>query len=205
MARIFRKKSSGEGDGFSRKNRAGAGDKRRRNRGEDVRVASGFLRGRKISTPGVGTHPMGSREKLALFNMISGYLMRAEVLDAYAGSGALGIEALSRGARHAIFIEKAERATEVIRENLGRLGLLEDSEIFKGSVAGFETSRRFDVVIADPPYDNFEILEALELAKLVKDEGVFVLSHPGEAPEVEGFVLKKTNSYAKAHISVYVK
>ncbi|MDO4612235.1 MAG: RsmD family RNA methyltransferase [Candidatus Saccharibacteria bacterium] len=178
---------------------------REKSGGGDVRVTSGFLRGRKLATPGSGTHPMGSREKLALFNMISAYLMRAEVLDAFAGSGALGIEALSRGARHVVFVEKSGGAVEAIRENLRNLDLLEDSEIFQGSVAEFLPSRKFDVVIADPPYDDFRIFEIEKLAWLVKDEGVLVLSHPGEAPELPGFSLLKNNSYAKAHISIYVK
>ncbi|MDO4611822.1 MAG: RsmD family RNA methyltransferase [Candidatus Saccharibacteria bacterium] len=179
--------------------------KKNKGSGGETRVAAGFLRGRKLSTPGGGTHPMGSREKLALFNMISAETMRAEILDAYAGSGALGIEAMSRGARHVIFIEKAPRAVEVIRENLGRLELLEDAEIFQGSVGSFQSERRFGVVIADPPYNDFKIDEVIYLTSFVKTGGVFVLSHPGEAPELPGLELQKSNAYAASHISVYVK
>ena len=86
-----------------------------------VTVTSGKYRGRRILTPGLGTHPMGSREKLALFNMLTGKIEGATVLDAFAGSGALGIEALSRGAFKVIFVDNSKKATEVISKNLDTL------------------------------------------------------------------------------------
>ena len=87
-----------------------------------VRITSGRLRGRKLETPGGKTHPMGERERLALFNMISDYLPRTTVLDAFAGSGALGIEALSRGASEVVFVESNREAAQCIRRNLVSLG-----------------------------------------------------------------------------------
>ena len=68
----------------------------------EVRITSGSYKGRRVATPGGKTHPMGNREKIALFNMVSEYLPGSRVLDAYAGSGALGIEALSRGAAEVV-------------------------------------------------------------------------------------------------------
>lgn len=168
---------------------------------EKVRVTSGKYRGAVLLTPGKGTHPMGAREKLALFNMISEDLPGATVLDAYAGSGALGIEALSRGAAEVIFIEKNSRATEVIRGNLAKLGL--DGKVFKGDVAKSAADRRFDVIIADPPYDDFRVKSIEYLGQLLAEDGVLVLSHPGEAPELTGLTLVNSRQYAAAHISVY--
>ncbi|MBR2993936.1 RsmD family RNA methyltransferase [Candidatus Saccharibacteria bacterium] len=168
-----------------------------------TKITSGKYRGQTIATPGSGTHPMGSREKMALFNMISGYLPGATVLDAYAGSGALGIEALSRGANKVVFVEKNSRAAKVIRENLKKLGLTEMSLVTEADTKNFAPTDNFDVIIADPPYDNFEINGAKNLAKSLKNDGVFVLSHPDEVPEIEGLKLQKTHKYAAAYISIY--
>ena len=83
---------------------------------ENIKITSGKYRGRTIKSPNSKlTHPMGAREKLAMFNMISEYLSGAVVLDVYAGSGALGIEALSRGASYAMFVEKNPRTAGIIR------------------------------------------------------------------------------------------
>ena len=169
----------------------------------NVKITSGKYRGRTLLTPGGNTHPMGAREKLALFNMIASYLPDAIVLDAYAGSGALGIEALSRGARKATFIEKNTKAVQTIRQNLSSLGL--ETEIFQGSVASFTSGESFDIILVDPPYDRFDLNEVSGLAEYVKADGIFVLSHPGKAPEIANLTLIKTNQYAAAHISLYIK
>ena len=168
-----------------------------------TKITSGKYRGQTIVTPGSGTHPMGSREKMALFNMISGYLPDATVLDAYAGSGALGIEALSRGAKKIVFVEKSSRATRIIRENLKNLGLTDESLVAEADAKNFAPTDAFDIIIADPPYDNFEISGVENLVKSLKNDGVFVLSHPNEAPEIEELKLQKTHKYAGAHVSIY--
>ena len=97
---------------------------------DNIKITSGKYRGRSIKSPNSRlTHPMGAREKLALFNMISEYLPGAIVLDAYAGSGALGIEALSRGANYVMFIEKNPHIAGVIRKNLAELGLAKQASV----------------------------------------------------------------------------
>ena len=168
-----------------------------------VRITSGKYRGRKISTPGGATHPMGERERLALFNMISPFIQNASVLDAFAGSGALGIEALSRGAREAVFIEYNLKAAAVIRKNLDELRI--KAEVIIKKVSSYETEKQFDLIIADPPYDAFDLEEVVPLAKSLKEGGVFVLSHPGETPEIPGLILEKSRNYASATISIYRK
>ena len=169
---------------------------------EKVSIISGKYKGRKIATPGGATHPMGSREKLALFNMVS--IEGLSVLDAFAGSGALGIEALSRGASEVVLVEKNPNACKVILENLESLGVDGGFKVIKSRVS--ETSLpEFDVVLADPPYDNFDLTEVVALTKFVKDGGILVLSHPDEAPQLQGLKLLKTHRYAAAHLSVYIK
>ena len=172
----------------------------------DIKITSGKFRGRTIKSPNSKlTHPMGAREKLALFNMIAEYLPRAAVLDAYAGSGALGIEALSRGAEHAVFVEKNPRITQIIRKNLADLELADTTEVYDKSAENFLPAGEFDVIIADPPYDNFDIRGVENLAKFLKKTGVLVLSHPSDAPEIKGLNLDKTRKYAGAKISIYTK
>lgn len=168
-----------------------------------IRISSGQYRNRKIATPGGATHPMGERERLALFNMISEYLPGARVLDAFAGSGALGIEAMSRGAGTVVFVEKATPACRVIQENLKELGI--EAEVRSENVVNFTKDAEFDVIIADPPYDNYKIDEVTHLLQFLRSKGILVLSHPGEAPELPKMELLKSRKYAAATISIYAK
>ena len=146
---------------------------------------------------------MGERERLALFNMIGEFLLGAVVLDACAGSGALGIEALSRGADKVVFVEKSPQAVRVIRENLQDLGI--EADVISGDVVNFTTDKLFDVILADPPYDDFRLADVEHLTELVQKGGLLVLSHPDNAPELPTMNLEKSRSYAGARISVYRK
>jgi len=166
-----------------------------------VRITSGIYRGRSILTPGEGTHPMGERERLALFNKVVDKINGGDVLDAYAGSGALGIEALSRGAASVIFIEKNPKAAKIIRDNLKILGA--DAEVITGDASKFESDKTFDLILVDPPYDRFTTEALSSLSKLLKTDGILVLSHPGNTPEIEGLSLIDSRKYAGATLSFY--
>ena len=194
-----------------------------------IKITSGIYKGRNIESPdSEQTHPMGSREKIALFNMLNDYLPNAQVLDAYAGSGALGIEALSRGAAEVLFVDESHVAMRTIVMNCMSLGIEEEQVAFyRGSVSAFykkfvcgqgtsldprmavamETfPEEVDVIIADPPYDDFNEKEVSRLANdYLKPEGVLALSHPGEAPEFPGLILEKSHQYAGATISIYTR
>lgn len=173
----------------------------------NIRITSGTFGGRKIATPGAGTHPMGERERLALFNMISMYLPDALLLDAFAGSGALGIEALSRGAGGVVFVEANRGAVKCIQENLELLGIHwrdnEKIEVINSKVQDFTTERKFDIILADPPYDAFRLSEIEHLITTLKTGGILVLSHPGEIPTLPKLKLQKSRKYAGASISIY--
>lgn len=182
--------------------------KLRRNKDENtVRITGGFLKGRKIRTPGGETHPMGERERIALFNMIADRVRGNYVADLFCGGGTLAIEAYSRGAIWVFGFDISERAIEVAEENFANLGILPPSGmIFTDIIRASRTATdRFGVVIADPPYDKYDERDIQSLTRLVLDGGTFVLSHPGEAPELKGLTLEKTRQYAGAHISVYRK
>lgn len=170
-----------------------------------VKITSGKFRGREILTPGGATHPMGERERLAMFNMIAEILPGARVLDAYAGSGALGIEALSRGAGACVFVERSAEAAQIIKENLARLDLTDVTTVIKSSVAGFEPEGNFDAIIADPPYDHFDSMEVERLAKYLKNDGIMVVSCPNDNIEIGGLQLEKARRYARAHILIFTK
>ena len=173
---------------------------------DDIRITSGEYRGRRILSPKSSlTHPMGSREKLALFNMISEKIPGAEALDAYAGSGALGLEALSRGAKSATFIEKNPEIARVIVKNAQSLNISGVEEVNVMDVRKFRTNKTFDIIIADPPYDDFKIEDVEHLTSFLKDDGILVLSHPANISGLEKLKLIKTKKYARACISIYQK
>lgn len=171
-----------------------------------LRVIAGNLKGRKLISPrSDATHPMGAREKNALFNMID--VAGKRVLDAYAGSGALGIEALSRGASSVTFVENHYPAVSVIRQNLADLNLA--AEVFAGKVADFiaEQPVAFDVVIADPPYDKIDLGEIASLSSLLTVGGTLALSSPASqpTPEIPGLAMASSHTYAEARITIFVK
>ena len=177
---------------------------------DNIRITSGEYRGRNIKSPASAlTHPMGAREKLALFNILSARLPGAVVLDAFAGSGALGIEALSRGAKKTIFVEKNLTAMLTIKANCQNLGIADTRTVYYQEKVGVFCDNfaprdgDIDIILADPPYDNFDLTEVAMLPKCLSKNGVLALSHPGEAPGIAGLELQKTHKYAGARISIY--
>jgi 16S rRNA (guanine966-N2)-methyltransferase len=119
-----------------------------------VRVVAGEFRGRRLAAPrGARTRPTADRVREALFSML-GDVSGARVLDLYAGSGALGIEALSRGAESAVFVERDPRAVAAIERNLESLGV--EQEVLREDVVRFlrRGAGTFDLVFCDPPYDS---------------------------------------------------
>lgn len=120
-----------------------------------MRVIAGRLRSRRLkSVPGVAVRPTPDRLREALFNVLTPYIEGATFVDAYAGSGAVGIEALSRGARRVVLIEKKPQAINVIRENLISLGIEDEIEVVQGSAAKLLSKYPCDIAFVDPPYDQ---------------------------------------------------
>lgn len=188
----------------------------------ELRILSGKFKGTKLKSPGLATtHPMGSREKLALFNMLAPYLEGATVLDYFAGSGALGLEALSRGAASVTFVENNPKAQKVIEENCSNFNMGGSHGAPSNLACGSRGPRTqitwgnarqdpmlklptYDLIISDPPYDNYQVPD---YAKLLKKGGILALSHPKSFnPEsITGLTLLKTNHYAACYISLYTK
>ncbi len=119
-----------------------------------MRVIAGEFRSRRLkSLPGWNTRPTPDRMRETLFNVLATRIPDAVFIDIYAGTGAVGIEALSRGARRAIFIEKNRAAVQVIRENLAGLGLQSRAEVFTSKAATVLERVRADIAFLDPPYE----------------------------------------------------
>ena len=121
-----------------------------------MRIIAGEWRGRRLEAPpGSATRPTADRTREALFSMLVSRLGSFEglrVADIYAGSGALGLEALSRGAAHATFVDKDPAAVNAIRANIGKLGAADRAEVRPLSAANLAASQPFDLILADPPY-----------------------------------------------------
>ena len=155
-----------------------------------MRVVAGRLRGRALKAPaGDLTRPTGARVKEALFSIL-GDVQGASVLDLYAGSGALGIEALSRGAARAVFVEAARPALACLRENLNKLGLEREAHVISSRVqaarASLSAHAPYDLVLCDPPWRDVGAalveLSALAKAGLFAATARIALEHSAKEP-----------------------
>lgn len=140
-----------------------------------MRVIGGELRSRRLkSLPGLETRPTPDRLRETLFNVLARHIAGCTFLDIYAGTGAVGIEALSRGARRCIFIEKNRAAVELIRENLAALGLERRAEVFTSRAVTVIERTRADIAFLDPPYELAKEYE-LSMAALDQSETPLVI------------------------------
>lgn len=148
-----------------------------------IYVTGGEFRGRPIRTPkGDRTRPSQARLRQALFNSIQTVIADAKVLDLYSGSGALGIEALSRGAASVVFVETAKEALKVLEGNVAEFGVKDRTSVISGKVESslekLKARAPFDLVLADPPYAlgvEITLLNELPWGELLTPDGIFCL------------------------------
>ncbi|MCD7805496.1 MAG: 16S rRNA (guanine(966)-N(2))-methyltransferase RsmD [Oscillospiraceae bacterium] len=181
-----------------------------------MRVITGSLRGRKLKAlEGEGTRPTTDKTKETIFSIIQFDIPYTRVLDLYAGSGQLGIEALSRGANSAVFVEKARDAVGIIKENVKACNLGDQSKIIntdainylKMAASGHE---KFDIILMDPPYEEGLMEKSLELCEAVMSEKcIVVCEHEARLVLPEKFAgLKLRKRYScgkKTALSVFIK
>jgi len=171
-----------------------------------MRIIAGSLGGRRFASPhGHRTHPMSDKMRGALFNAL-GDIEGLTVLDAFAGSGALSYEAVSRGAAKATAIEIDATAQRTIAENIHSLHITGKVKLIRASASGWlnTNDESFDIVIADPPYDKVQLDLLKRLARRVKPEGLFVLSlPPGVNPEIDGFKQLSVKDYGDGQLIFY--
>ena len=172
-----------------------------------MRVIAGSAKRTQLRTvEGLDTRPTTDRIKETLFNMLAPSLYDCRFLDLFAGSGAIGIEALSRGAEHAVFVEQSRKAMDCIRENLRNTHLEDRAETIQMDVLSalkrLEGRQSFDYIFMDPPYDHKwekQVLAYLKESALLADDGVIIIEASKET-EVEdlgslGFELLKVKEY----------
>ena len=177
-----------------------------------MRVITGSARGRKLEAPqGLTTRPTSDMVKESMFSIIQFEVEEAMVLDLFAGSGQLGIEALSRGARFAVFVDQSREAQDVIRANLQSTGLAQKSRVAAMDAKDFlrSTNERFTIALLDPPYNQGILDEVLPLvAPKMADSGVIICETeknevlPAKAGD---FSIYKEYRYGKKKLTVYRK
>jgi 16S rRNA (guanine966-N2)-methyltransferase len=150
---------------------------------------------------------MSDKVRGALFGML-GDIVGLTVLDAFAGSGALSIEAISRGAKQAVAVDIDKSAYLVIVENAKKLDIETQLEAVKKNVAiwsGQNLDKRFDLVLCDPPYDDLNRNILRKLPRHLTENGIFVLSWPGKEkpPEFDGLKVAKTKTYGDIQLVFY--
>ena len=175
-----------------------------------MRIIAGTHKGRRIAAPrGAQTRPTGDRVREALFNLV-GPVEGASVLDLYAGSGALGLEALSRGARRCVFAETDAAACRVIRANLESLGLTGGLVVQRDALGVLReeatAERRHELVLLDPPYERWADLEerlGALVPRVVAERGVVVVETDAALEPTLPLALRTTRRYGSARLTIF--
>ena len=179
-----------------------------------MRVITGKARGVQLKTPeGLKTRPTADRVKEALFSIIQFDIPNTRVLDLFGGTGQLGIEALSRGAKHATFVDADEKACNLIRENLRRCKLDGDGQVIRGDYLEYlnRCKEKFDVILLDPPYAEVFLENALNKISeidILESGGIIVAERPVGKPllcEFSGFTRSKDYKYGQTLLTLYRK
>jgi 16S rRNA (guanine966-N2)-methyltransferase len=178
-----------------------------------VRIIAGSRKGARIFAPrGTDTRPTGDRVREAAFNLIGpGRAEDAKVLDLFAGSGAMGLEALSRGAAHATFVESDRDACRTINRNLDKLGLDDATVLCQDALTALRADARggtrYDLVLVDPPYRRFSSLQnALiqHLPEILAPDGLLVVETAAEeVPELLPLAKRASRRYGAARLTIF--
>jgi len=179
-----------------------------------MRVITGSARGVQLKTPeGLVTRPTSDRVKEAMFSIIQFEIPGAMVLDLFGGTGQLGIEALSRGAKSAVFVDAGEPACRLIRENLKRTRLESQGRVIRSDYLEYLSRCReqFDIIFLDPPYAEVFLENALKRITeidILRSNGIIVTERPlgKELPwEYQGYQRSKDYKYGKTLLTIYRK
>lgn len=177
-----------------------------------MRVITGKARGVSLKTPdGLQTRPTSDRVKEALFSIIQFDIPAAAVLDLFGGTGQLGIEALSRGAKRAVFVDHSQDACELIKENLRRTRLSQDAQVIRSDYLQYlhRSKEKFDIILLDPPYAEVFLENALNCIAeidILHSGGIIVTERPlGKELDCEfqGYTRSRDYKYGKTLITLY--
>ena len=173
-----------------------------------MRIIAGSLGARAFQSPkGSRTHPMSDKVRGAIFNML-GDVTGLHVLDAFAGSGALCYEAVSRGAATAIGVDSDSNATLTMKRNIAGLALKNRVKAIRANVSSWSDNnpdQTFDIVLCDPPYDQLQLATIQKLIRHIAANGVLVISWPGSQPlpQFEGLWLVADKNYGDSQVGMY--
>ena len=179
-----------------------------------MRVITGKARGIQLKTPeGMQTRPTADRVKEALFSIINFDIPGAKVLDLFGGTGQLGIEALSRGAASAVFVDAREDSCKLIRENLKRTKLEQDAKVIRSDYLDYlnRCREQYNIILLDPPYAEVFLENAIKRITeidILQSDGIIVAERPlgKELPwEFEGYTRSKDYKYGKVLLTIYRK
>ena len=179
-----------------------------------MRVITGKARGVQLKTPeGMLTRPTADRVKEALFSIINFDIPGAKVLDLFGGTGQLGIEALSRGAESAVFVDAREESCRLIRENLKRTKLEKDAKVIRSDYLDYLSRCReqYNIIFLDPPYAEVFLETAIKRITeidILQSDGIIVAERPlgKELPwEFAGYTRSKDYKYGKVLLTIYRK
>lgn len=179
-----------------------------------MRVITGKARGVNLKTPeGLTTRPTADRVKEALFSVINFDIPGADVLDLFGGTGQLGIEALSRGAKTATFVDEGEKPCALMKENLRRTKLEQQGSVVRSDYLAFlhNCKKRFDIIFLDPPYAEVFLENALKCITeidILRSGGIIICERPQdkELPwQYPGYSRSKDYKYGKTLITLYRK
>ena len=177
-----------------------------------MRVITGSARGRRLKAPeGLDVRPTTDKVKEAIFSVIQFEIEGRTVLDLFAGCGQIGIEALSRGAKKAVFVDSSQTSIKFIKDNIAHVGFEGVSEgVNMPNTAFLRTCKqKFDIAFMDPPYNRKLCQKSLPgVASLMNDDGVIVCEHESECKlpeEVGGFTIAKIKKHGRTTLTIYRK
>ena len=178
-----------------------------------MRVIGGMHKGRKIkSLKGKNTRPTADIVREALFDILGGKIAGSRFLDLFAGTGAVGIEALSRGSESAIFVEKSLEACLIIKQNLENLALTEKSRIIRDDAESalknlLKQGEEFDIIFMDPPYSKNKIEPILSILRDFEPlKSIIVIQHAeDELFNTDGFLCYKRKKYGKSMLTFLIR
>ena len=179
-----------------------------------MRVITGKAKGVILKTPdGMATRPTAERVKESLFSILQFQLPGARVLDLFGGTGQLGIEALSRGAKSAVFIDEREDACKLIRENLRRTKLESDARVIRSDYLSYlkNCKEKFDMIFLDPPYAEVFLENAIKMITeidILQSGGIIITERPvGKALDLlyDGYTRSRDYKYGKTLLAFYTK
>jgi 16S rRNA (guanine966-N2)-methyltransferase len=185
-----------------------------------MRISGGTAKGRKVGMRKAFVskgdsdelRPTASKVREAIFNIVGGRIIESRFLDLYAGTGAVGIEALSRSAAHAVLVDDNACRVALIRDLIDKFGFVERAAVVKHTVAAFlrkTAQAAFDIIFLDPPYASDElrhVLPAIDKSNLLADDGIVIVEHSSKqtlSNQFENLTLKKTYRYGDTALTLF--